>query len=61
MEREIRTLAVYQDDNHNDLMVRLKFVLIELGIKVTVVEAHPECTVYSLSHAERLHGKEEGS
>lgn len=61
MERETKSLAVYHDEDHVDLMVRIKFVLIELGIKVTVVESHPECTIYSLSHAERLHGKEEGS
>lgn len=58
---ENKCLAVYHDEGHEDLMVRLKFVLIELGIKVTVVETHAECTIYSLSHAERLHGKEEGS
>lgn len=54
-----KTLAVYHDEGHDEFMVRLKFVLIELGIKVTVVETHTECTIYSLSHAERLHGKEE--
>jgi len=58
---ETRNLVAYHDEDHDSFMGRLKFILIELGIKVTVIETHLDCTIYSLSHAERLHGKEEGS
>jgi len=58
---ESKILTVYEEESPYEFMSRLQFVLIELGIKVTVVESHTKCTIYSLSHAERLHGQEENS
>lgn len=55
---ELKTLTVYKEENSYEFISRLQFVLIELGIKVKLVESHPECAVYALSPAERLDGKE---
>lgn len=51
---ETRSIVIFKDEEIVDLMSRLKFVLIELGIKVTLVESDEDCNVYTLSHAERL-------
>jgi len=55
---ESKVLTVYEEESSYEFMSRLQFVLIELGIKVRVVEEHPDCAIYALSHAERIDGKE---
>mgnify|MGYP000405564573 CR=1 FL=1 len=57
MEQKI-TLDVFCDDNPYELVDRLRFVLIELGIKMTIEEeiATGEHRLYSFSHAEKLDG-----
>ena len=52
-------LVIYDGETHTILAERLKFVLSELGISVTLTEEHSECGVYSLSHIERDNGEEE--
>lgn len=56
---ESNTLTVYEDENLYEFMSRLQFVLIELGIKVTLVEEIPECATYTLSRVKRIDGKKE--
>lgn len=55
---ESKTLTVYEEESPYEFMSRLQFILIELGIKVKVVEQHPDCSIYTLSRVERIDGKE---
>jgi hypothetical protein len=51
MEQKI---LVYIDDNIITLMERMSFHLMELGIKVEVLQANDEVILYRMRHAELL-------
>lgn len=60
MEKREISVAVWHDDHIEEALERVRFALIELGIHMKISEAHRECTVYLLTHAERLNdGKKE--
>jgi len=54
----VKDLVIYDGESRADFISRLKFVLSELGISVTLAEEYPECGVYSLSHIEQMNGPE---
>ena len=51
-------VTVWHDDEIEEILERFTLVLIEMGIRIELVEANTECVVYELSHAEKLNGEE---
>lgn len=48
------TVTIYEDDEIEDALARIKFVLNEMGIFMRVQESNQEQTVYVFTAAEKL-------
>lgn len=48
------TVTIYEDDEIEDVLARIRFVLSEMGIFMRVQETQQDRTVYVFSPAEKL-------
>ena len=49
-------LTVWKDDTADEIIERLKLVLIEFGVNIKQTEIVKDCTIYELTEAPRLDG-----
>ena len=54
MNEEVENLTIWDDDTPQEVVDRIRLVLIELGVKIIEIGIGQDCRVYELTRSSRL-------